>query len=248
MVSIPRNTIRVNNITSTDHKNPETLSQSSWFSYLLNHIPGYSWMKNKLGKMIFGPTFGMSNLEVDTWTSSQSHEYQFNLLQKEREAEFKVAKYMILIHPTWYWFKYIECFEKGTEERKRAVLLFVLSNKEMYGTYYGRHELHLEWLNREFEEMGMRVESLHGEFAGNENDPNSKNRELQKRTQEGILQQLFDVNVNKLNEMERDVERSNISMLNPKKVYTSRPRKGTRKREFIITDQVFWSDARPIDS
>jgi hypothetical protein len=153
---------------------------------------------------------------------------------------------MTLIHPTWYWFKYIECFEKGTEERKRAVLLFVLSNKEMYGTYYGRHEIHLEWLNREFEEMGMTVENLHGEFAGKENDPNGENRELQKRTQEGILQRLFDVNVKMFNEMERDIERSNISMLNPKKADISRPRKAARKREFTITDQVFWSDARSV--
>jgi hypothetical protein len=116
----------------------------------------------------------------------------------------------------------------------------------MYGTYYGRHEIHLEWLNREFEEMGMTVENLHGEFGGKENDPSSENRELQKRTQEGILQRLFDVNVKMFNEMERDIERSNISMLNPKKADISRPRKAARKREFTITDQVFWSDARSV--
>jgi hypothetical protein len=203
-------------------------------------------MKNKLGKMIFGPTFGMTTLEIDTWTRSQSHEYQLNLLQKERDAEFKVAKYMALIHPTWYWFKYIECFEKGTEERKRAVLLFVLANKEMYGTYHGRHDIHLEWLNREFEEMGMTVENLHGDFAGKESEQNSESKELRKRTQEGILQQLFDVNIEMFNEMERDVERSNISMLNPKKAYISRSRNVGRKREFTITDQVFWSDDRHI--
>jgi hypothetical protein len=248
MVSIPRNIISHNITSSTDHKNPDSLSQGSWFSYLLNHIPGYGWVKNKVGKMIFGQTFGMSSLELDAWTRSQTHEYQLNLLQKEREAEFKAAKYMALIHPAWYWFKYIECFEKGTEERKRAVLLFVLSNKEMYGTYYGRHGLHLEWLNQEFLEMGMRVDSFLQETTGASNEQNVEPRELQKRTQEGIWQQLYDLNFNMFNEIERDIERSNISMLNPNKAYSSRSRKTARRREFTVSNQVFWSDARPADS
>jgi hypothetical protein len=247
MVSIPRNTISPNVTSSIDGKNPDSLSQGSWFISLLNHIPGYGWMKNKLGKMIFGQTFMMNDLEVDTWISSQNHEYQLNLLQREREAEFKAAKYMALIHPTWYWFKYIEPFEKGTEERKRAVLLFVLSNKEMYGTYYGQHGLHVEWVNREFQEMGMRVDSLLGEATGKYKQ-NITPRELQKRTQEGIWQQLYDEDFKMFDEMERDVERSNISMLNPNKAYISRQRKMTRQREFTIYDQVFWSDARPTDN
>jgi hypothetical protein len=92
----------------------------------------------------------------------------------------------------------------------------------------------------------MTVENLHGDFAGKESEQNSESKELRKRTQEGILQQLFDVDIEMFNEMERDVERSNISMLNQKKAFVSGPRNAGRKREFTVTDHVFWSDARPI--
>jgi hypothetical protein len=128
-------------------------------SRILNHIPGYTWLKNKIGQFAYGPTYGMTESQLKEYKILQDREHRIAVLRKEREAEFKVAKFMALIHPDFYWHKYVYAFKDGSEERKRAVFLFALVNKERYGNYYGPRPWHKVMLNEEFDKMGMSLEN-----------------------------------------------------------------------------------------
>jgi hypothetical protein len=145
---------------STFRQNPLSKRENgSKFSRILNHIPGYTWIKNKIGRFIYGPTYGMTESQLQEYEISQDREHRISLLRKEREAEFKVAKFMALIHPDFYWHKYVYAFQEGSEERKRAVFLFALVNKESYGNYYGPRPWHKVMLEEEFDKMGIGLES-----------------------------------------------------------------------------------------
>lgn len=135
-----------------------TIQKFSWFSRLLDHIPGYTWIKDKIGQFIHGPTYGMTDSELQGYKISQDRQNKIASLKKDREAEFQVAKYMAHFHPGFYWHKYVYQFDKGSEERKRGVFLFALVNMEEYGNYYGPRWLHKVMLDTEFKEMGISLE------------------------------------------------------------------------------------------
>jgi hypothetical protein len=134
--------------------------QGSWFSRFIQKIPGGSWLKTKLGRLIYGPTYAMKPSELKAYILSQKRALQLGYLRQEKEAQFKVAKYMALQYPDFYWSKYIDKLDKGSEERKRGFFLFVLTNKEQYGQYYGRYTRHIGLVNDEFMDMGLKAASM----------------------------------------------------------------------------------------
>src|SRR5271154_3066796 len=83
----------------------------------------------KLGTFIYGPTYAMTPTQLGTYQIAEAQKEHIALFKANPEADFKVAKYMALQHPTFYWHKYIDAFEKGTDERKMGILVFVLANK-----------------------------------------------------------------------------------------------------------------------
>ena len=163
---VPRNKILNETISTLPKTNPSILGTSavtktrrtSWLGRLVNHIPGYTWIKDKIGRFIHGPTYGMTDSELQEYKISQDREERIASIRKEREAEFQVAKYMAQIHPDFYWHKYVYQFKKGSEERKRGVFLFALVNMEEYGNYYGPRWWHKVMLETEFKEMGISLE------------------------------------------------------------------------------------------
>ena len=166
ILSVPRNNSPNATISTLPRAHSTVLSTSavtktkkpSWFRRFLNHIPGYIWIKDKIGRFLHGPTYGMTDSELQEYKISQDRQNQIALLKNEREAEFQVAKYMARFHPDFYWHKYIYKFESGSEERKRGVFLFALVNMEEYGNYYGPRWLNRVMLEIEFKEMGISLE------------------------------------------------------------------------------------------
>jgi len=132
--------------------------KSSWFSRLLDRIPGVKWSKTKIGRAIYGPTYGLTDVQLREYKIAQIREERIESRRREREAEFIVAKFMANEHPSYYWHKYIYAFDKGTEERKRGILLFILTSKEMYGHYYGPRGLFKWQIENELADMGIRLD------------------------------------------------------------------------------------------
>jgi hypothetical protein len=65
---------------------------------------------------------------------------------------------MALHHPTFYWHKYIDAFEEGTDERKRGILVFVLANKEDNGDYHRKTGQWKHKIDEELEDFGFTLE------------------------------------------------------------------------------------------
>jgi hypothetical protein len=128
----------------------QTKEESSWFSRLLEKIPGYTWLRTKVGRFIFGPTYEMTPAQLDEYLHLEAE-------REEHEAELKVQKFMALHYPDWYWKKYIFSQEQGSEGRKRAVFIFALTNKSGFGRYWRRLKDGVN-LNIEFEQMGVKME------------------------------------------------------------------------------------------
>ena len=103
----------------------------------------------------------MTDTELQEYEYEIAYQRRIAFLKKEKEDQFQAARYMAIVHPEWYWHNYIDQHEKGSEERKRAVFLFALANKEAFGNYYGGlHRLAFEKaLEREFEELGIQLTS-----------------------------------------------------------------------------------------
>jgi hypothetical protein len=221
-----------------------TAEKSSWFSRVLNHVPGYKWLKNKVGRFFRGPTYGMTATQLKDYRTLQARENRIADLKEERLAEFKVAKFMVLEHPEFYWYKYVSQFGEGSEERKRAVFLFALTNKEMYGNYYGPTS---NWgsknrLNDEFKEMGINLErqNIVKEYTerGNETDVvRLRSRDLRL---EAILI-IPDADKKMYERMMRIVEATEISITRNQTPHNSVSR-GTR-RPFKMSDQEISTQA-----
>jgi hypothetical protein len=80
----------------------------------------------------------MTPAEIDAWKVAQDKTHDIAYLETyENEADFETAVYIIENHPGYYFAKYVEPFEPGSEERRRAVFTLVLHNKQLYGDYYG---------------------------------------------------------------------------------------------------------------
>jgi hypothetical protein len=126
---------------------------------LLDKIPGYKWLRTKLGKLFKGPTYGMSAEELEEHEAKEARERYIEHLRDEKEKEFKVAKFMALFYPEYYWNEYIQKFEKGTPESKIGVFIFVLLNKQAHGKYYSPNfPWHKDYVEAEFNEMGINID------------------------------------------------------------------------------------------
>ena len=166
-LAVPNNNTLLNATLSASNSSsvPDTSKssqKSSWFSRLLDRIPGVKWLKTKIGRGIYGPTYGLTDVELREYKIAQIREEHIESKRQEREAEFMVAKFMAGEHPQYYWHKYIDAFETGSEERKRGVLLFILMSKELYGHYYGRKGLFKRKIERELADMGIRLDGKIG--------------------------------------------------------------------------------------
>ena len=213
--------------------------KSSWFSRLLDYIPGFKWLKTKICRQIYGPTYGLSDVELREYKIAQIREERIENKRREREAEFKVAKFMAFNHPKFYWHKYIDSFDKGTEERKRGVLLFILTSKESYGHYYGRGWFYKGRIDAELAEMGIRLdhnialkEDTEGEEADGIVESRLKVRDLKLETESD--DQIFE-------KLKKTVEEMDISHLNERQLnerQESRNRKvRRRRREFQVWEE-----------
>lgn len=133
----------------------ENKPKTSLLSSIFQMTP---WLTTTLGKFFYGPSYGMTDTELKQYERDIAQGRRIEFLKKDKERDFQAAKYMAVMHPHWYWHNYVEKFEKGREERKRAVLLFALANKEMFGNHYGAHPgLFKNALDKEFEDMGYRL-------------------------------------------------------------------------------------------
>jgi len=143
---------------STKSAPPNPPSKTSWLSRLLNHIPGYPWIKHKIGTFIYGPTYAMTPTQLRAYKSAEAQKEHIASFKANLEADFKVAKYTALQHPTFYWHKYVDAFEKGTDERKMGILVFVLANKADKGDYYGKTGRWRHKIDEELEDFGLTLE------------------------------------------------------------------------------------------
>jgi hypothetical protein len=162
-LAVPNNNTLLNATLSASNSSsvpdtPKSSQKSSWFSRLLDRIPGVKWLKPQICRGIYGPTYGLRDVELREYKIAQIREERIESKRQEREAEFMVAKFMAGEHPQYYWHKYIDAFETGSEERKRGVLLFILMSKELYGHYYGRNGLFKRKIERELTDMGIQLD------------------------------------------------------------------------------------------
>ena len=132
--------------------------ESSWFAGLLENIPGYTWLRIKVGRLILGPTYEMTSEQLVEYLKILAEEEQFEAERREREAEMKAQKFMAVRHPDWYWKKYIYSQKPGSEERKRAVYMFALANRREYGVYWMRRKDYGR-LKAEFGEMDVKIDA-----------------------------------------------------------------------------------------
>ena len=211
---------------------PDRQPKTSWIARFAENIPGYSWLKHKIGTFIYGPTYGMTRAQLRAYRDDEAKQEQIELLIANRDADFKVAMYMALKHPKFYWHKYIDTFEKGTDERKKGLLLFVLANKREIGDYYGGM---LQWKRRIDEELsdfgitlGEGTVKEYTERRGRVNIGKRDAGEKYLKSTGGDIQMLED--------LERTVAGVDISRLQP-----SRNLRKTRavKRTFKVADEGY---------
>jgi hypothetical protein len=207
----------------------------SWFRRLLNHIPGYTWIEDKIGRFLHGPTYGMTDSELQEYKISQDRQNRIAVLKNEREAEFQVAKYMAQFHPEFYWHKYIYKFEKESDERKRGVFLFALVNMEVYGNYYGPRWLNKVMLEIEFKEMGISLEGQNIVKEYTEDRNATKILRFRKRDATLAMELKISEDDQKVyDKLRKIVQRIDISHLTVQN--RAKPPRGTR-RAFKISDE-----------
>jgi hypothetical protein len=125
----------------------------SWFASLLEHIPGYTWLRIKLGRLII-PTYEMSPEQLEDYFVMMAKQERLAEEKANKEADMKVQKFMAKRYPDYYFKKYVFVHPEGSEERKRALFIFVLTNKQELGVYYTRQK-DLYTLRREFDKIGV---------------------------------------------------------------------------------------------
>ena len=130
----------------------------SWLASLLEKIPGYTWLRIKVGRFIFGPTYEMTPEQCAEYLRILEEEEELEAERREREAEMKAQTFMAVRHPDWYWKKYIYSQKPGSEQRKMAVFKFALVNRREYGAYWIRAKDYVR-LKAEFDEMGVKIDA-----------------------------------------------------------------------------------------
>ena len=226
------------NSTTSDTPASSVRKAGSWFGRLIQKIPGGSWV----GRLIYGPTYGMTAPELKAYIISQKRARQLEFLRREKEAEFKVAKYLVLHHPDFYWSKYIDKFDKGSEERKRGFFLFILTNKEKYGHYYGRLGKYISWVNQELTEMGLKpatmniIEDIVSDGDSEENK--AQGNRIRKRSGQIPIERLPEGDRTMFTEMERLVVGIDLSTFGRQFTIPPRPRRRNYKaRQWRKTDE-----------
>ena len=180
----------------------------------------------------------MTPTELQRYKTFQNRYHSLETLKKEREAEFKVAKYMATIHPGFYWEKYIYPFKVGSEERKRAVFLFALTNKEIYGNYFGIYRRFRGLLESEFQGMGISLEghNIVKEYT-EEKGNGTEVRRLLRRDVKGEIVMITRNEDREMHERWKQiVQRTDISHMVVMNQKPHAPVRGTR-RHFKISDQ-----------
>ena len=161
MISPPQNISTGNTMRSNIAHDPHTSSKlevtfaNNPFWRVISQFPGIKWIVKRIGNFIHGPTYGMTRDQLREYKAAEAKKAQIESIKQEREAMYKAAVYMAVYHPHFYWNKYIDQLEKGTEKRKRAVLLFALANKEYYKVYWGQYKEHFSRLYLELLDMGI---------------------------------------------------------------------------------------------
>jgi hypothetical protein len=219
----------------------ETITRSKlWFSRIL---AGYNWTRTKIGRFFHGPTFDMTPAEIDAWKVAQDRAHSIAYLEKENEAEFKTALYMIENYPGYYYAKYVEPFEPGSEERRRAVFTLVLHNKQLYGDYYG--VFRPEVLDAELAEMGTSLKSnnMVHEIVGSDADEEILG--LRKRNgSQDIFHGLSGDNVMLVDDVQRRLADTDMSSLIVRMKKPQPIAAQGRKRHINLNDQELSTFAR----
>jgi hypothetical protein len=125
-----------------------------WFARFLEHIPGYTWLHIKLGRLILGPTYEMTPEQHENYLIQMAKQKRLEEKAAQKEADLKVQKFMALAYPDYYFQKYVFAHPHGSEERKRALFIFVLTNKQQVGRYWTRKKDYYT-LRVEFKRMGL---------------------------------------------------------------------------------------------
>jgi hypothetical protein len=188
----------------------------------------------------------MTAPELKAYIISQKCVQQLEYLRREKEAEFKVAKYLVLHHPDFYWSKYIDKFNKGSEERKRGFFLFILTNKEKYGHYYGRLGKYISWVNQELIDMGLEpatmniIEDIVSDADGDGEESKAPGNRIRKRSGQGqiLIERLPEKDRTMFTEMERLVVGIDLSTFGRQFTIPPRPRRRNYKaRQWRKTDE-----------
>jgi hypothetical protein len=214
----------------------------SWFSQILAHVPGYNWTRAKIGRFFHGPTFDMIPAEIDAWKIEQDRAHNIAYLKKENEADFKTAVYMIENHPEYYFVKYVKPFESGSEERRRAVFLLVLRNKQIYGNYYG--VFRPEVLDAELAEMGTSLKSnnIVHEIVGS--DAGEEILRLRKRSSQDIFQGLSVDNTMLVDDLQQRLAETDMFSLTVQMKKPNLTAAQGRKRHINLSHEEFSTVAR----
>jgi hypothetical protein len=127
-----------------------------WFASFLEHIPGYTWLRIKLGRLVLGPTYEMPPDKREAYVTMMAEQERLEEEAAQKEADMKVQKFMAKAYPDYYFKKYVFVHPNGSEERKRALFIFVLTNKQEFGRYWTRQK-DFYTLRVEFEKMGVKM-------------------------------------------------------------------------------------------
>ena len=201
----------------------------------LDWIPGFKWLRTKIGQLFKGPTYGMTPEEEAEYDAAQHWQARTEFVEKEQESAFKVAKFMAAAHPEWYWRKYVDPFARGTEERKRGLFLFVLVNKATFGSYFGRVPWQKYMLKEEFERMGIDLTKDQLATAYLNSPKKDQPEAVAKRTLgEGVPSGMRDRDQLLYRAMDTRLQRIDTSKLRPVEAKAVGRKRNPRKREFVL--------------
>jgi hypothetical protein len=93
------------------------------FARFLEHIPGYTWLRIKLGRLILGPTYRMPPRELEEYFTLAEQE---RLAEKatQKEADLEVQKVMAKGYPDYY-FKSMHLGIQLGVRRGKGICLFL---------------------------------------------------------------------------------------------------------------------------
>jgi hypothetical protein len=73
------------------------------FARFLEHIPGYTWLHIKLGRLILGPTYEMPPHKLEEYFTLLAEQERLAEEATQKEADLKVQKVMAKGYPDCYF-------------------------------------------------------------------------------------------------------------------------------------------------